>query len=520
MALRSTARNQGQPAQPPDFATDRAAWITRISAAEWIALAACALVLMSALQTLRGQGVDYDEGVYWQSLRAMAEGHRLFDPVFSSQPPLFLLSVYPFYVIFGQELGAARVALAIFAVSGIVGTYIVGRALEHRMAGAVASLLLALDPLYEYAAHVLRAELPSIVLQIWAVAFALLAMRATPARRGLLAVAAGAFLGCAALVKLFAIAALTPVALYLCAPHMKYWLDDGGGVRLPPWRSIWGTLRQIMPILALATAGVLGVAALVLLPFADQLGAVYDQVMRFHLVAMQANSLPSFENLRLIVKTLLAAPLAYPAMLAVLVIAWRRSWIGVPLILWALAALVTLVRQQPLFTHHIVLLDPALASLGGFGMFAAWRAAPLGSQRAGQAIVLLMLVLAIGGGLAKDRRQNAWLKQSPPAHILEMANALRHVSAPDEAVVTDDQFVAALANRDVPPQLVDTSGVRIAAGYLTLAQMRDSISRNHIRAILFASGRFERLPGFRAWVEQRYVPTTIFGHGGTLFLLR
>ena len=45
------------------------------------------------------------------------------------------------------------------------------------------------------------------------------------------------------------------------------------------------------------------------------------------------------------------------AVLAVLVIAWRRMWVSVPLIFWALAAFVTLAQQQPLWEEHVVLLS-------------------------------------------------------------------------------------------------------------------------------------------------------------------
>src|SRR5690348_1154249 len=42
---------------------------------------------------------SYDEGVYWQSLRAMSAGHALYRDIFYSQPPFFLLSIYPFYAL-------------------------------------------------------------------------------------------------------------------------------------------------------------------------------------------------------------------------------------------------------------------------------------------------------------------------------------------------------------------------------------------------------------------------------------
>ena len=478
------------------------------------------MALMLALQTLQGRSADYDEGVYWQSLRAMADGHSLFGSVFSSQPPLFLLSVYPFYIIFGQSLSAARLALVFFSLAGVAGTYVAGRALGHRTAGAAACLLLALDPLYEQAAHTLQAELPSIALQIWAVACAALAMRATGRRRGWLAAGAGVLLGCALLIKLFAIAALFPVVLYLSSPFARRWLDDDGSPRQPPWRLIREDLRQIAPTLGLLAAGLLGVIILILLPFVGQLGTVYDQAVRFHFAAAQTVNYPLRENLRLIGMTLLAAPLVYIAMLAVLAITWRRMWVSVPLIFWALAAFVTLAQQQPLLGRHVVLLSPALALISGCGAFAAWQVFRAPSiQRAGLAITLILLAGGVGAGLAINLQRNASASAPSPARILDMAIALQRVSAPNEVVLSDDQYVAALANRDVPPELVDTSFARIRSGYLTTAMFEDVIARYRIHVILFASGRFDRLPGVRAWVAQRYTQVRTFDHHGALFLL-
>src|SRR5690242_5763752 len=235
-----------------------AAQIRRISPAGWGALGAGVIALALALQTLQGPSTDYDEGVYWQSLRAMANGHPLFSSVFSSQPPLFLLSVYPFYMLFGQSLGAARIALIVFSLAGIAGTYVAGRALGHHAIGAVACILLALDPLYEHGAHTLQAELPSVAMQIWAVACAIFAMRASGRRRTWLAVGSGILLGCALLIKLFAIVALVPIVLYLGAPLVRRWLDKSGNFRWPSRPEIWDGMRQLVPTFGWLAAGLCG----------------------------------------------------------------------------------------------------------------------------------------------------------------------------------------------------------------------------------------------------------------------
>jgi hypothetical protein len=57
-------------------------WL-RLTPDAWITLIACTIGVVLHLVALNGRSYEYDEGVYWQSLRAMAQGHPLFSSVFS-----------------------------------------------------------------------------------------------------------------------------------------------------------------------------------------------------------------------------------------------------------------------------------------------------------------------------------------------------------------------------------------------------------------------------------------------------
>jgi hypothetical protein len=161
-----------------------------------------------------------------------------------------------------------------------------------------------------------------------------------------------------------------------------------------------------------------------------------------------------------------------------------------------------------------------MALITGCGVYAVWQAFTEPSrQRLAQTFTLVVLVVMCVAGLALNWTQNLAANAPLSARTLSMALALQGVSAPNEVVLSDDQYVAALANRDVPPQLVDTSAVRITSGYLTAAQLEDYITRNRIHVILFATGRFDLLPGFRDWVASRYTQVTTFDQNGVLFLL-
>jgi hypothetical protein len=105
-----------------------------------------------------------------------------------------------------------------------------------------------------------------------------------------------------------------------------------------------------------------------------------------------------------------------------------------------------------------------------------------------------------------------------PQNVAQVAAALRAATVPGDLVVTDDQYVAGLADRTVPAALVDTSSVRITSGYLTAQQLEDAITQADARTILFSSGRFAQVPGFKQWVNANFSQIADFGGGRGLYI--
>src|SRR5690348_7724511 len=103
----------------------------------------------------------YDEGVYWQSLRAMSAGHPLYQQVFYSQPPFFLLSIFPTYMLLVQTVWAARFGIVLISLLGLLGAFLLGRALGGRIGAIAALLLLVANPLYLAQSLTIEAEAPS-----------------------------------------------------------------------------------------------------------------------------------------------------------------------------------------------------------------------------------------------------------------------------------------------------------------------------------------------------------------------
>lgn len=490
------------------------------------------LAVVLRVVPLGGGMLDYDEGVYWQSLRAMAGGHQLFAQVFSSQPPAFLDLVYPFYALFGQSIAAARLGIAIYSLIGLAAIYVIGRAVAGRWAGLAAVALLAFDPAYLAESHTLQAEAPSVAFALVCVALAVSAARAlVPARRRVLAVLAGAALALGILIKLWDVVAVVPAALYLAAPL--------AGVRRAPLRTAAPddpdgqapsaergarqvALRTTVENLALFALGTLVAGILILAPYLPHWGALWSQVVAFHFAAGHTSGHGLLYNLSLLLSNGLEYPLALAALVGFLMGIGARDWRIAPPLLWLGASALLLLDQQPLFDHHRVLLSAPLALLAALALPLAARQSRVAFRRlagvpiapVAATLLLAVTLLTLGLGISSVRSAAA-----PPAgDQAQAAVALERLTVPGDVVASDDQYAAALAGRDVPPELVDTSQVRIASGYLTAAQLEAILTRDDVRAILFSSGRFALIPGFSAWVQAHYTEVVDLGGGRGLYI--
>ena len=434
---------------------------------------AVALALRAPL--LGGGQIDYDEGVYWQSLRALAAGKALFTSVYSSQPPAFLVLLLPGHLASGGGIVADRLTVLVLALAGIAAAGRTAGLLAGRWAGLLAAAVLAADPLFFRQSVTLQADGPSVALALVALAAAAEGRhRATP----LLDAAAGGVLVLAVLTKLLAAAAAPALLVLLLAP--------APGTRAP--------VR-----VASAAAGGVVVAAALLLPFAPAWSELWRQVVTLHLGArsLAAGGL----DVQTVTRELPIAALGVAGGL----VARRAPLLAAVGGVWTAAAALLLAVQHPLWPHHAVAVTVPLALLAG-GLA---RALP--DRIAAAACLLAVVASLVPAALVRAQQQ-------APAVDAPVVAALRARTARGDLVITDDQFAVAQAGRDVPPELVDTSFVRVQSGDLTVAAVEAAADRPDVTAVLLASGRLALLPGFRAWAGEHFPEVIDLGGGRTLYL--
>ena len=510
------------------------------------------VVLLGAAVIMRLYRLDapfdrdgYDEGVYWQSLRAMQAGGSLYHTVFYSQPPAFLLTTFPLYVLFGGTLWSARFAIALISLLALPGAYLLGKSLAGRAGALTALLLLTINPFFLAESQIIQAEAPSVAFTFLAIGFAFQWWRQPEGRRGACwAALAGAALVVSILSKLLCISTLVPIVLLLLA---RIWQI---------WRGWPGTGRQSwLPILA-GIGGALLAALALLLPFVGSFQDFWRGVITFHQAAGKAMPGTTADNLYQMLPALLS-PLALVAVYSIVAAFLRKDWLVLPLLAWLLVTLALLATFHPLFGHHLIALEPPLIALAVLGVaghtsykavasglsrpgFVPGKAAPWIVRVAGL-LVLFTSLLGCWQDIQYYRATNAtevssavqspWSGLQPRAFWgssgaanpwqaeLRVANDLRHAITREQWVVTDAQFIAGLADRDTPPALVDTSRVRISTGYVTLAQLEQVASDPRVHAVLFYTDRlYDELPDFLVWVARHFHLLHDYGPGQELWV--
>lgn len=513
-ALTGTRKEQ---ARRPD-------WQTLLFRAAIVALFAIAIAMRLYHLGLPFDRDSYDEGVYWQSLRAMGAGHALYGDIFYSQPPFFLLSTYPVYALFGASLWSARFAIAVISLFGLVGALLLGKALSGR-AGALAALLLAVvDPLFLAQSQTIQAEASSVAFSFLAMGLAFYWWKYPTGRRGLLlAILTGVTVALSIMSKLLGVALLVPVVLLMLA-RLWWGVEDGyeGKGHRPYISVVAGIVAFLLTMLAFT------------LPFLGSFQAMWSGVVTFHTSAgalLSGDPQLGQASNTFKVETALASLLTLAALYGSVIALLRRDWRVLPLLGWLLTTAFLLWRQVPLFPHHFVSLTPPLIALAVMGMAepAAYQRAFGSASSASMATVFTWIAIALILFTAVlDVRSDLIYYNNAAARGVDglaqlearVATDLDRAITLDQQVVTDAQFIADLASRDTPPALVDTSMVRITTGSVTLAQLEALTAQPQVHAVLFFTGRFglPDVAAFHAWVAQHFHLLHNYGGGRELWV--
>ncbi|MFN8522851.1 MAG: glycosyltransferase family 39 protein [Chloroflexota bacterium] len=435
----------------------------------------------------------FDEGIRGEQLFLMSAGYRPFRDIFAAQGPLLLDALYPWFRLFGEDLVAARLSVAVYSLAGIAATYWVTRLTGGVVAAAAAAGLLSLSQLYLEGSRLALAEVPCMAPAIASVG-AMICYTRSGSRRWLCASAA--LFATGLLMKPICIAAAVPLGLLLLTrPRIG-------------WRATIVDAVIFGGLVALIAATVI---------LAVGLNGVLDQIFAYRRAATASDTGNFWKNRVALVRALSFEQTALfgMAIATALCAAILRRWPVLTLAAWTGASTLLLLFYSPLHGKHVVILIPPTAALVGAGVGLAIGSArgafgPVARVVGAASLAAFFIWYAWGlpgiiGQTGQLMRVTADTDVDPAIEqYADAVSALKSLTGPADYVVTDQPYIPFLAGRLVPPALVDTSKTRIDAGFLRGAEAVSLATPYQPAAVLLWNDRLRRLQQFIAWVEAEF----------------
>ena len=411
--------------------------------------AAFALLVSLLGQWWSPQAFDTDEGINLGKGALVAAGYHPYADIWNDQPPVLTYVLAAVQTIAPWNLGAARVAILLFACLLLYSAFRLVERSAGRPAAVTTVLLLGTAAIVWRLSISVMVGLPAIALAMTACAVAYRRDRAGLIRTA----AAGIVFALSLQTKLFTAAAL-PAFL-----AMAYLSGDERGRR----ERIW----QLAVAVAATALGFVAIAWLAGEP-------VLLQLVEPHVDHDVRSDYSFLETMSRLADSLIQQPFvlfsaglaAVPAFRATSPLRW--AWL-----IWIGGALVVLLGHTPIWYHHALLLVVPMACLGGESLWrlveAAWpRRRAFARHRIVLAIALPVVALAYLMLILR------------PFHFAspvmsEGAKRLARYADGDPWVATDQPFGAFRARLLVPPEIIVFSRKRIEAHNLTSQTLLDVI---------------------------------------------
>jgi hypothetical protein len=110
-------------------------------------------------------------------------------------------------------------------------------------------------------------------------------------------------------------------------------------------------------------------------------------------------------------------------------------------------------------------------------------------------------------------------RTSTPEGLVEDAiSLLEQTTAPGDFVISDDPVIVLLAGRKIPPMLTGADWRRLHVGHLTAEQLISLSEQYGASAIVFWRERFDSLPPYVQWVEDRFEAVKIGTYSHRVYL--
>ena len=416
-------------------------------------------VLAATHPGLNAFQLNKDEGYNWMKARLLADGHLLYDEIWSDQPPAFTLMLAGWCQVVGWEIENARLFMVFW--SGIL-IFAVGDILR-RECGVTSALLGVLAMICSQGFVLLSV---AVMIGLPAIASALFAIWAiskwSDSHRICWVVLAGGLLGISLTIKLFT-GFLIPIVIT--------WLVVNGRGE---------DRNRFTPLFACLCSFATVVIAIFFFINAD-VTVLQTQLLGTHIEAHGEIQRRGKDIVRVFLRKDMA--LFVLAALGAAGVGRQFAWKSVPalFVAWFVIGTLILVFHRPVWSHHAMLMTVPASVLCGV----AWKNA---GKNKSHLVSVIFLASLIGGTAVWQSRLAVDTNDTDQRAVLKEMARYREVSR--IAVVDLPIFCAHLGLR-TPSELAVTSRKRFSTGRLDVATIVRVIQNERPEQVLL-TGAFPK----------------------------
>ncbi len=423
---------------------------------------------------------DNDEGIYLTSFLLVNKGRPAYKETFFSQPPGFLLSIYPGFVLFGKTLQSARLTVGLWSLIGLLAIMWISFELKNKWTGLLSISLLFLIPSYYNQTLTFQSD---ILISTFSLLSMASLIRFSKFRRLFWFILSVLFINLAFWTKLDITFFPTFILiLFLLFKEKKI--------------SISNIINLILVFLTIS----LGFFLIFILPFGIKEVFNDSILLRFQAITSSQPVLILFDYLKK--DALLSLIILGSLFLSLL----KRNFIKYPLNIiftWAIFVLIIFIFYRPLFPHHLAILTVPMVLL--FSQLIVYR---FKNKKLYRFIILACFIIAFISRIFISISTSSKLISDQQQKAIDI---IKEYSNIDDVIISDEEILTGLSGRLPPPALSDISQVRINSNNLSAEEFKQIIAFNKPKLIIPWNGRLESIRNFKDILNNYRLLTKISG---------
>lgn len=408
---------------------------------------------------------DNDEGIYLTSFLLVDRGYPAYKKTYFSQPPGFLLAVYPGFILFGKTLQAARFTVGLWSLIGLLAIIWIGFELKNKWIGLLAIGLLFLVPSYFNQSLTFQSDI---------------------------------------LITTFSLICLAALIKFGKNLHLPWFIISTFFLNLSFWTKfditffpsfilffwfMYGekkiTFKEITNLFLIFLAVSMGFFILFILPFGAREVFNNSILLRFQAAA---NSSSSFLLINYLIKDITLSVIIIGSLISSFFKKNKSNSSSNIILLWNIFVLIIFFFYRPLFPHHLVILAVPYVLL--FSLLLV----NFINKSTFRYVVLTVLIVSLINRINIATKTSSGLINKQQQKTVEIIKKYANIN---DFVISDEEILTGLSGRLPPPELSDISQVRIRSNNLNSGDFKKIVIDYKPKLIITWNGRLESIKNFR-----------------------